>query len=272
MRKFFFFSIIIFYFVFAWPVLAQVSSSGFIPGQIWYSKDSLVEGDTVNIHTAVWNGEKDSLSTKVEFYDKNVILGTRDVVVSPSELKDVFIPWKITSGDHVISAKIISSLLSVSGKTEKIVLNRTSTTDDKQFVSVTVKTSSGDTVSGSSALGNVINKTTAEVKNIIPENVSTSVAGAFTSIDSIRDKTLTQVTSAKNDTEKKLDSLNKETPSTQSGQASLTDATEKPITYIKLFLLTLAEFIIGNKIVFYGLSAFIVLIIIRFIYRQIRNR
>ena len=272
MRKFFFFFIIILYSVIALPTFASVSTSGFLPGQIWYSKDTLMEGDTVNIHTAVWNGEKNSLSAKVEFYDKNVILGSRDVVVLTSELKDVSIPWKITSGDHVISAKIISSLISVSGKKEKIVLDRTTTTDDRQFVNVTIKTASGDTITGNNALDSEISKTTTEVKNVIPENVSTPVLGAFTSIDNFRDKTFTQVASAKSDTAKKLDSLNKATPSTKGSSTNHGDATDKPITYIKLFLLSVLSFIMGSKIIFYSLSVFFIFVIIRFIYRKIRNR
>jgi len=65
------------------------TSSGIIPGQIWYSQNNLIEGDTVNIYKAVWNGEVNSLSVKVEFYDKNVILGTRDVILKPSELNEI---------------------------------------------------------------------------------------------------------------------------------------------------------------------------------------
>jgi hypothetical protein len=50
------------------------------------------------------------------------------------------------------------------------------------------------------------------------------------------------------------------------------DATEKPIAYIKLFLLSVVGFIFGSKIVFYGLCATIVFLILRFIYRKIRHR
>src|ERR1035437_6296774 len=153
MKKYFLFSLIILSTVLAVPAYALDSvNSGFIPGQIWYSKATLVEGDTVNIHTAIWNGEKNPLLAKVEFYDKNVILGERDVTLAASELKDISIPWKITSGDHVISAKIISSLATVSGKSEKIVLDRTVTSNDRQFVSVVVNDQSGKIVSGDKEL------------------------------------------------------------------------------------------------------------------------
>ena len=108
MRKLFIYSLLI---LFLTPVTfiysAETMNSGLIPGQIWYSSEKLVEGQTVNIYTAVWNGGKNPITMKVEFYDKNVILGSREVVVDPFELKNVSIPWKITAGEHAISAKII---------------------------------------------------------------------------------------------------------------------------------------------------------------------
>jgi len=59
MKKYFISLFVFLSVVFVMPVYAEVSAgSGFIPGQIWYSEESLIEGNTVNIHTAVWNGEK----------------------------------------------------------------------------------------------------------------------------------------------------------------------------------------------------------------------
>jgi len=276
MKKYFLFFLIILSVILAFPVYAEtLVNSGFIPGQIWYSKAALVDGDTINIHTAIWNGEKDSISAKVEFYDKNVILGSRDVILLASELKDVFVPCKITAGDHVISAKIISSLATVSGVKEKIVLNRTTTSEDRQFVSVVAKNQAGETVSPDKELQTQIDKTSSEINSIVPKNVSTSVTNGFSVVDDFRDKTFTQVTAIKNDTQNKIDQINSEkekVTETPKENVSLSSATEKPIAYIKLFLFSLFAFVLGSKIIFYGLVILIVFLIIRFIYRMIRNR
>ena len=274
MKKYFLFSLIIFSTILALPVYAEVSSSGFIPGQIWYSKEPLVEGETVNIHTAVWNGEKDPLSAKVEFYDKNVILGSRDVVLTTNELKDVYVPWKITSGDHVISAKIISSSATISGKKENIVLERIATGNNKQFVSVVVKNDQGKTVSGESALQDQIKKTTTEINNIVPEKVSSSISNSFAVVDDFRDRAFTQIEVSKKDTQQEINLLNqpKDIIQTINEKSNVNDATKKPIAYVKLFLLTALAFILGNKIVFYGILIFVVFLILRFIYRKIRNK
>lgn len=276
MKKYFLYLLIIVYAILSTPVFAETQvNSGFIPGQIWYSKIELSEGDTVNIHTAVWNGERDVLSVKVEFYDKNVILGSRDVVLTSLELKDVFVPWKITAGDHVISAKIISSLSTVSGKKEKIELDRIITSNDRQFVSVLVKDTEGVPVKNpDSLLQNQIDKTSSEINKIIPEKLSTWASTSFTSLDSLRDRTYTQISDQKIETQKEINQINiksnnKTVAQSLDEKSNLEDATKKPIIYIKLFLLSLLSFVFSNKIIFYGLLVFIIFMVLRTIYRKI---
>lgn len=250
-------------------------NSGFIPGQIWYSSQNLVEGQTVNIHTAIWNGDKNSLSAKVEFYDKNVILGSRDVVVNPLELKDISVPWKITSGDHTISAKITTSTTLVSGKKENITLENNTTSNDKQYVSVTIKDESGKAVSGQDIVKNKINQTGSDLDSIIPEKISPSLKNIFNKIDNFRNETYIKLALSKEETKNELKLIkNKVTTVEESknDKSNIEDAVKKPITNIKLFLLIVLTLIFMVKIVFYALFVFFVFLILRFIYRKIRNR
>jgi hypothetical protein len=275
MKKYFVFLLIVLSTILVFPVNAlAVANSGFIPGQIWYSKDILVEGDTVNIHTAVWNGEKDSVSVKVEFYDGSTILGSRDIVLASSELKDVYIPWKITAGDHIISAKITSSTTTVSGKKSDVVLGIVTTSNDRQFIPVVVTNSQGVPVStATDALTTQIDKTTTEIDSIVPGNIRTPVADAVSTVDNFRDKTSTQINKDKDATQKEVDLFKSgSTTNNTNSNTNIEDATKKPITYIKLYLLTILAFIFNNRIVFYALLLIVVVYIIRFIYRTIRNR
>jgi len=276
MKKYIIFLLIIISVFSAPQVKAETSvSSGIIPGQIWYSKEPLVEGDTVNIHTAVWNGEKNSLSTKVEFYDKNVILGSRDIVLNPSELKDVYVSWKITSGDHTISAKIISSLATISGKKEKVTLSRVSTTSDKRSIAAVVKNSAGETVSGTDSIKYQIDKAGNEISNILPEGIGTSVSDNFSGLDTFRGSTSAKVDVLKNETQKEIDSFKNEIKTTSKivdQKSNIEDAVQKPIAYIKLFLLSIISLILSNKIIFYGILILIVFFLLRLVYRKIRNR
>jgi hypothetical protein len=275
MKKYFVFLLIVLSTILVFPVsVLAVTNSGFIPGQIWYSKDTLVEGETVDIHTAVWSGEKDSVSVKVEFYDGSTILGSRDIVLASSELKDVFIPWKITAGDHTISAKITSSTITVSGKKSDVVLGIVTTSNDRQFVPVVVTNNQGVPVStATDALTTQIDKTTTEIDGIVPSSVRTPVADAVSTLDSFRDKTSTQLNGYKDATQKEVDSFKSETSTNNTNNnTNIEDATKKPITYIKLYLLTVLAFIFNNRIAFYAILLIVVVYIIRSVYRLIRNR
>lgn len=264
-------------------VYADTAITGFIPGQIWYSKDVLVEGDTVKVYTAVWNGDTTSVNARVDFYDKNVILGSRDIVVEPSHLQEVSVSWKVTAGDHVISAKISSSSTVTNGKKEQVILDNVATSEDRTFVPVSLKIENDVPAKTANTVKNEVAKATTVAKDIVPNSISSS----FYSVDSIRDSTYTQIVDGKNKTQKQIDLLNQQaqTKSTVVNGKSSTDkakvtpteskpldGTEKPIAYVKLFLLSVLGFIFGMPIIFYGLCAFLIFIIIRFIYRKIRNR
>lgn len=275
MKRFFFYSIILL--SIATSVSAETAATvGFIPNQIWYSKEPLVEGDTIKIYTALWNGDATSASFHVQFYDGVTILGERDVTISPQDVVDVSISWKVTAGDHSISAKISSSTSTTDGKKETIPLTTNTTPTDHQFVPVRVKETAKVQVEDQ------LDKVTIAVKDAVPD----SIGSTFSSVDSFRNSTYSSIQASQKETQKEISSLapsdaassskstkNTKTPTTV-GQTSIKplDATEKPIAYVKLFLLSIVGFIFGSKIVFYGLCAFVIFLFIRFIYRKIRNR
>jgi hypothetical protein len=242
----------------------------------------LVEGDTVNIYTAVWNGDDKPLVARVEFYDKNVILGTRDIEIPASSLKDVSVSWKVTAGDHSISAKIISSSVISGGKKQSVTLDWTTTQEDRTNVSVVIKKSDGTEVKSVDLLKDQVEKAGSKLQDIIPESVTSNA----NSLDSLRISTYTQIKDNYTDTKKQIASFSttqvkSDTKTNTKSQtvnpevsknANIIDATQKPLAYLKLFFFSILSFIFGYKIVFYGLLAFLVYIILRYFYRKIRNR
>jgi hypothetical protein len=281
MKKYFSFLIIVFSFLL--PIFYINAATGFVPGQIWYSPETLTEGNTVKIHTVVWNGDKNNLQAKVEFYDKNVILGTRDITVLPEQLKEVNITWKVTAGDHTISAKIISSSVTTNGKKENVVLENNKTEENKVFVPVTIKKADGEIATSSDVLKNELDKAGAKIGDVVPESVSTPVAETFTKVDTFRDVTSTKINEAKKATEEEIKLLNNP-DSKKVVDVKIKDnkvsiekevapsSTDKPIAYIKLFFLSVVGLIFGNKIVFYGLIVIVLFFILRAIYRKIKHR
>jgi hypothetical protein len=257
------------------------TTTGIIAGQIWYSEDPLVAGDTVKVYTAVWNGDTNPLQARVEFFDQNVILGDRDIVVDPQSLKDVSVSWQVTPGNHVIHATITSSSVTTGTKTQAVTLNRTTTADDNTYVPVVVTTPSGTPVKTVDVIGDEVKSATTQIQDVIPPTVTQN----FSSLDAIRAKTATELIASKADVQNQINTLNtatseettmpakgKTVTATAPSNADPLDATQKPIAYIKLFFLTVLAFIFQYPIVFYVLLVYLIFIILRFAYRKIKNR
>lgn len=290
MRKYFLLFILICFVFTPAQYLFGANTTGFIPGQIWYSKDSFVESETVKIYTAIWNNSASALSAKVEFYDKNVILGSRDVLIGASSLKEVSISWKVTSGDHLISAKIISPSISNGGKKESVTLSNSVTEVDKRFIPIVINTVEGKPATSSDIVKSQVEKVTSSVTDAIPDSISEPTMESMGALDDFRANTLKTISSAKIETQQELKELNKNTDSnsknintnssiekstktpTVKPKTDVVDATEKPIAYLKLFFLSILSFIFGSKIIFYFVVFLVVFFVIRFVYNKIRNR
>jgi hypothetical protein len=278
MKKYLLFFILI-YLTFTGTLYAsEFTTTGFIPGQIWYSTDPLVLGSTVKVYTAVWNNTSTPLSTNVEFYDGKVLLGTKYIVVPSLQLKEASISWKVTAGDHAISAKIISPSITTSGKKKNIILNRISTETDKKSISVTLDKTAGTSAEDSNIIKSQIDKAASSLDNIVPESISAPVTKNVGFIDSFRADTQENILKTKLEAEKRVEEFNKADATTtdlvvnQTKKIGISDATDRPITYLKLFFFTILSFIFGSKVVFYLLIILILFFISRGIYRKIRNR
>lgn len=254
----------IFLFTLLIPTASLFSASdsfmtGFIPGPIWYSKTPLVDGEEVKIHTALFNGSDKELITKVEFYDKKTLLGSRDVVVPASMIKDVSISWKVTPGDHSIYARILSSGVS-SNETPK----------DNRSVSVSIKKVDGVPASSADVVKSEVEKAKEEISSVVPQSLNESISKNMENLDSFRETTYLKIENEKIKTKEEIDTIGKVEKAPE--DKKLLDATDRPIAYIKLFLLSAIGFLFSNKIVFYIACALVLFFFLRYLYRKIRNR
>lgn len=265
------------------------TTTGFIPGQIWYSKSPLVEGETVKIYTALFNGGTSSLTAKVEFYDKNVLLGARDVVVPSMRVGDVSVSWKVTAGDHLISAKIISPSIISGGKKEIVMIDNNLTETDRKFVPVVLTTIEGKPATSTDVLKSQLDKATSSLDSIVPGSISTPISENVSIVDSFRINTFDKISTTRLETQNKINELNGSTivvkqpnsntpvrninskPQTEV-KVGISEATDKPIAYLKLFFFSILSFIFGSKFVFYTIILILIFVIIRSIYRKVRNR
>ncbi len=264
MKKLFIYSIIIlsiFSSNFAFGAVNE--TTGLITESVWLSNESPKEGDNIKIYTAVWNGENSKIFTKVEFYDKSVVLGNREIEVSPEEIKEVSLPFKVTNGDHNIYAKIVSAqILNSKGVKEKIVLSNSKTNENKITISKTVvDTKDGETKTSEELIKDEFDKAGDSFTNSIPESVKTPVSNAFKGVEDFRMEKLDEVSQSKIKAKEKVESLK------DSGE--ITSGTDKPIAELRHIFLSGLEFILNNKVIFYGIIILLTFYILRFIFKKI---
>lgn len=240
--------------------------SGFMPNQIWYSKEKLIEGETVDVHTSVWNGEGDPVLVKVDFYDFDNLLGYKETVIKPQELKDIHITWKVVSGEHLISAKIVSSVVVIGEDKKNVSLRYTKTDTDKQDVEKEKKIEKID--DEKKPLDSFL------IEDILPEKITATINESYNSVDDFRSRTSVKLTEEKDKSKKTIDNINK-TPQSKNSELkanSLESITKKPFAYVKLFVLSVLAFIFEYKIIFYGLIALTTFYIIKAIFRSFKHK
>ena len=161
-------------------ISAEIANVGFIPDNIWYSKDPFFEGDKIKIYTLIFNPDGRELSGTVSFFDKTILLGKKDFRVSGNGVKDISIEWTAIVGKHAIFAKIENTKFLVSpGKYENVYLKENETIESKRNVSKTIAiTKSTDEEEPSENLSNdkkiqnfILEKTPSFITEPIIENL-----------------------------------------------------------------------------------------------------
>ncbi len=156
------------------------STTGFVSGNIWYSKVKLTEGDDVKIYTGFWNGENNPITIKIDFFDKETILGKREVTIPALTLKEVSIPWKVTSGDHQIRATISKATTLVNGANEEIVLSKDEVETPSIFIPKKITASVG---------AEKLEVIGEKVVNALPDSVAKPITESVKDVDLFREKT-----------------------------------------------------------------------------------
>lgn len=106
-----------------------IKNVGFVPANIWFSKDPFFDGEKVRIYTIIFNGSSYDLEGAVEFLDNGVLIGkTNFSISSGGRVRDVWVDWGATGGKHAITARIIGATASSAGGAKSsVVLDNTET-------------------------------------------------------------------------------------------------------------------------------------------------
>jgi len=211
---------------------AKTTNAGFVPENIWYSKDPLLEGDKVQIYTVVFNPDTRQLSGTVIFFDNNVFLGKKDFIVPPKSVKDVSIAWTVTVGTHSIFGKIENSkFLLPDGKYEEIYLADNETNKSVKIVSKIILPQNKNDDTATEPKNNLINNGIETIQNFgttvlntIPASISNPIVTASTKLDDLRNEIEIKLGNEKEITNKQIDVLKK-------AEISKTNKTETNITF-----------------------------------------
>ena len=111
-------------------------NAGFVQTSIWYSKESFFAGDVVRVYTIVFNGSTYRLEGVVEFYDNDVLIGTKEFILSgEGRVSDVWVDWAPKEGKHAISARMVKTIAVFSdGKKYPVAVGSVSTGNNERLV------------------------------------------------------------------------------------------------------------------------------------------
>jgi len=242
-----FLSVFLFLLLFSIPsfLFAQTESNiGFKPPNVWYSKSKLEEGDAIKVYAAVWNGSKNQFEGNVIFYDKTIVLGDKKISVSPENVGVASIDWKVTVGDHAVSAKISNTIIIKDNQKEDILIENNETSVINESISKKIDGASGiyNLAIPDSVLPFSLSEIINYIKGKVPESVTGTITSSANKVDSWREFRSSGI-------DNKLNSIAK-------------DQKVKRSIYNGL------SYIFNHKYLFYGLIIAIVLIVIKFIKKR----
>lgn len=270
MKKFTVLLLLIFSLFGAFDVFAESSGTGFVSGNIWFSKESFEEGDKVKIYTFIFNPDSRELSGTVMFFDETVLLGKKDFIIPQRGAEDVSIDWTVTAGSHKIFGRIENARFFVSKGIYKEAdlaedeTEKNSQTVSKKIIPETRATLENETENTSSTSILSIKDTILEKT---PEFISKPMISITNSLEKVREgKRIV--------TDLKIEKVRNEIKVLEDNKAGSEESkTEspflKPFKQIKLFLLSIFSIITGDRLIFYGILIVIIFSILRFIFNKI---
>ena len=243
-------------------LLAQSSNTGFVSGNIWYSKDPFEEGDKIKIYTLIFNPDTRQLSGTVNFFDNTILLGKKNFAISAGAVSAISVNWTATAGDHNIFGQIENAkFLLSSGSYEAVSLAQNKTEKSSRTVSKKIILQPTNTNTNSTSVSNI----TKTISENTPDFIAKPILSSASGLEALRENLNIASNNKQNEVKKEIETLNKIAPNPKTP----VNPVLKPFKYIELFLLSISSFILNNKIVFYGLLAVLLFFILRFIWNKL---
>jgi len=267
---------------------AESSNVGFVPSNIWYSKDPFSDGEKIKIYTLLFNQDPRELSGKISFYDKETLLGYKNFTLKSQESEVVALEWTVTAGTHTIYARIDDAKFKVEGgKYEAVVISQNESEKSQKIV---IKKIAPDLKKIEEDIKEKVEESVGPIENIqdkiienTPESISKPVEKTVNSIEDLRISSLDYANTKKEEVKQEIadskinsntepvviDTDKKDNKDNAVDSKKEPNTINKPLKYLSLFFFATLAFILNNKIIFYIILVSLVFSILRFIWRKL---
>lgn len=246
------------------------TNAGFVPGNIWYSKDPFEEGDQIKIYTLVFNPDTRKFSGTIDFFDGSTILGTKNFSVAGNGTETMSVNWTVTVGNHQIFAQIKNAKFLTSSGTY-VDANITDSKTATSSRTVANKAIAQNISNGISAINQTFNNALNTIQNIgntvggkIPSPVASTATSTGNMLENVRKSVDTSLSAQEIIVQGKIKSLNSEKAQTKNTVNA--NIPQKPFYYVELFFLTIFDFIFKYTVVFYAILVLAIFFILRYIW------
>lgn len=275
LKKFWLILLLIFFLLPTAKIFAQTTTNaGFVPSNIWYSKDPFQEGDKIKIYTLIFNPDTRKFSGTINFYDNDTLLGTKSFTVTGTSTEDIFINWTVTAGNHEIYGQIENAKFLTSNGTyidASLAQNETS----KSIRTVASKIVAQNISNGINSVDGAFNTAVNSIQNIgdnaktvVPTTVSQTIANTTNIVDGLRNNIDTTLGNTQKQIQNKINALNN-TKNSSISDNNNSDILQKPFYFTELFFIIILSFIFKYKILFYGILIIFFILILRYIWNLI---
>ncbi|MEK7460565.1 MAG: hypothetical protein AAB628_03395 [Patescibacteria group bacterium] len=113
-----------------------LKNAGFVPSNIWYSKEPFFAGEKIRVYTIIFNGSTSDLVGNVEFFDNGASFGKAPFSLpGGGRVRDIWVDYTAKEGNHVITARLVQvEVVEAGGVKRKVLLENSEAGKSEQMI------------------------------------------------------------------------------------------------------------------------------------------
>ena len=245
----------------------SLAATGFIDAPMWIYPEAPTQNQSVTLYALFRNDENTTVSGTVLFYDKDTIVGKKNVTVAPGGVGTANTTFRISAGSHTFSASMGSlTKIAPNGTSSALLIPMQST----QMPTIVVSANSASASAVSSTANSSVSDPTSKAVlgqvdsfentalSVVPPSFQDKVTAAAKSVDTWRAVKASTFTVSRE----------------KASSATIPPATkyvDGPLKYVKIAFFSLLAFVFSFPVIFYIAGIVVFYIVVRFIVRKISN-